>query len=115
MGDAELFVSRHAAQALVACAASGVAPLRLLLDDDATLGVLGGLGGAGGPGPGARQAVVLQLRVLEMWAEASATGEEQCALLVERGMLAPLEQTEGNPNVTSPALTPTHTLPTALP
>ena len=71
----------------------------------ATLGVLGGLGGAagGGPGPGARQAAVLQLRVLEMWAEASATGEEQCALLVERGMLAPLEQTEGNPNVTTPA------------
>jgi len=33
---------------------------------------------------------VLQLRVLEMWAEASATGEEQCALLLERGMLAPL-------------------------
>ena len=63
-----------------------MAPLRLLLDDDATVGVLGGLGGAGGPGPSARQAAVLQLRVLEMWAEASATGEEQCALLVERGI-----------------------------
>lgn len=90
MGDAELFVSRHAAQALVACAASGVVPLRLLLDDGATLGVLAGLGGAAGSGPKARQAAVLQLRVLEMWAEASATGEGQCALLVERGMLAPL-------------------------
>ena len=41
------------------------------------------------PDPNPNQAAVLQLRVLEMWAAASATGEEQCALLVERGMLAP--------------------------
>ena len=62
VGDAELFVARHAMQALVTCAASGVAPLRVLLEDGATLGVLGGLGsGAGGPGPGARQAAVLRL------------------------------------------------------
>ena len=87
VGDAQLEVAQRATRVFVACSTAGVDALRLVLDDAPTAAALGGL--AGGGGLGAREASVLQLRVLALWAEASAQGEAQCALLVARGLLAP--------------------------
>ena len=86
VGDAELAVAQHASKALVACSVAGPESLRVVLDDAPTIAAIDEVAGAAGD----KQAAVRRLRVLGLWAEASAAGEAQCALLLERGRLSPL-------------------------